>query len=162
CKSGPACVDNTRCDGTGSCAKCVLDVAFGAHAGCVLKYDGTVWCAGDNLLGQLGSGTTGPAVAKWTQARDATGVITDATAVASGKDNTCALRSGGSVWCWGDTIGNAAVQTVKTDTTPLTGIVEIGLGLAHRCGRDANGGVWCWGANGGGQLGDGTTTLRPT
>ncbi|HWO25502.1 MAG TPA: hypothetical protein VNO30_42475 [Kofleriaceae bacterium] len=157
CSTGPACIANGRCSG-GTCARCVTDVALGRHAACVLRHDGTVWCAGENREGQLGFGITGDPVPMWTQARDATSApITDATAVTGGNENACAVRAGGTVWCWGRGFGTSAVQIVKTDDAPLTGIVEVGMGYGHRCGRDDAGGVWCWGDNGSGQLGDGTT-----
>lgn len=160
CRTGPTCAAGGHCSGA-TCATCVTDIALGRHAACVLKYDGTVWCAGENSAGQLGFGIAGPPVATWTQAHDSTSaLITDATAVTSGYEHTCALRAGGTVWCWGQGFGNSAVQVVKTDTTPLANIVEIGAGYGHRCGRDPAGGVWCWGNNFSGQLGDGTTTTR--
>ncbi len=160
CQTGPACIPNGRCSG-GTCARCVSDVALGRHAACVLKHDGTVWCAGENEFGQLGFGIAGEPVPTWTQARDATSApITDATAVTGGWGHACAVRAGGTVWCWGNGFGTSAVRVVKTDDTPLTGIVEVGAGYGHRCGRDEAGGVWCWGGNTAGQLGDGTLTTR--
>jgi alpha-tubulin suppressor-like RCC1 family protein len=161
CAEGPACIANGYCS-SGTCGTCVTDIALGRHAACVLVHDGTVWCAGENMFGQLGFGIAGPPVPTWVQARDSTSVaIADATAVAAGWESACAVRAGGTVWCWGNINGaRSAAQVVKTDDTPLTGIVEIGAGQGHVCGRDGAGGVWCWGGNGAGQLGDGTTIGR--
>ncbi len=161
CGTGPVCGSNGRCD-AGTCAACVTDVALGRHATCVLRHDGTVWCAGENAVGQLGSGTVGAPVAQWTQVRDTTGAaVADATAIAAHGEVGCAVRAGGTVWCWGQDLTSLAAQTVKTDDTPLTGIVELGLGRTHRCARDGTGGVWCWGANNAGQLGDGAASATP-
>lgn len=161
CRTGPACVSNGRCGG-GTCAACVTDVALGRHAGCVLRHDGTVWCAGENQYGQLGFGIAGEPIPMWTQVRDSTSAaITDATAITAGWENTCAIRAGGTVWCWGNEFGTSAGQVIKVGGGPLTNIVEIGSGYSHRCGRDDAGGVWCWGNNNSaGQLGDGTTTVH--
>lgn len=160
CKAGAACSSNGRCS-SGTCASCVIDASFGRHHACLVKHDGTVWCAGENAAGQLGFGIAGTPVPTWTQARDSTSaVIGDATAISSGQEHSCALRAGGTVWCWGGGFGNAAVQVQKLDGTPLTGIIEIRAGSGFRCGRDGNGGVWCLGAGGAGQLGDGGTTTR--
>ena len=43
-----------------------------------------------------------------------------------------------------------------------SGVTSISLGAAHACVVTREGGVKCWGANAKGQLGDGTTTARPT
>lgn len=40
------------------------------------------------------------------------------------------------------------------------GVVQIDAGTGHACALLADGTVYCWGANGGGQLGDGTTMPR--
>lgn len=42
-----------------------------------------------------------------------------------------------------------------------TSIVQIEAGTAHACALLGDGTVFCWGANGGGQLGDGTTVAHP-
>jgi hypothetical protein len=42
---------------------------------------------------------------------------------------------------------------------PATGV---SAGGAHSCASLGDASVWCWGANDSGQLGDGTTTDRPT
>lgn len=154
-------------------ASCVADVGLGRHFSCVLATDHTVWCAGENDLGELGGGTTGMPSLAWVEVLDATtsAPIADATAIGIGGFHGCALRAGGAAWCWGadnaGQVGNnattnapAAVAVQKTDGTPLVNIVAIAGGSDHTCALDGNGGVWCWGANSNGELGDGTTTER--
>jgi alpha-tubulin suppressor-like RCC1 family protein len=161
CASGSACGGNGFCS-NGTCQECVTAIAPGRHASCLLKYDHTVWCAGENQVGQLGFGQVGSPMPTWMQVRDSTSAtIGDATALAAGNELACAVRTGGSVWCWGGMVSSpAAVEVQKTNGMPLTGIVEIGGGYGHVCGRDNLGGVWCWGTGSNGQLGDGTTTGR--
>lgn len=172
-----ACEDHLFCSGT--CTSCVTDLTFGRRFGCVLAHDLTIWCAGENVKGQLGIGIAGVESAIRVQARDSTSSpIADATAISAGREHACAIRTGGAVWCWGANdrgqLGNnaplsplpppkpAAVAVVKANGTPLAGIVEVGGGYDYTCARDAAGGVWCWGSNAGGQLGDGTVTSRST
>jgi alpha-tubulin suppressor-like RCC1 family protein len=139
---------------------------------CVLHTDHTVWCAGENQYGQLGQGLSGPPMSTWVEVRDSTSaVIADATAISVGWEFACAVRTGGTVWCWGlggfGQMGSnvsggspAAVQVLKGVGQPLTDIVEVGGGKNHNCARDTSGAVWCWGRNNVGQIGDGTTTER--
>ena len=175
CAAGDAGVD-APIDAPG--ATCIADVVFGRRFACVRKTGGSVWCAGENARGQLGNGTAGAPNATWGQVRDsAAAAIGDATSISGGREHACAVRAGGTVWCWGANengeLGNAAmlgsasppdqpsaVQVMKSGGAPLTGIVEIAASYNHTCGRDDAGGVWCWGGNGSGTLGDGTTTNR--
>ena len=170
CATGTACESNGYCV-AGTCeAGCITDVMFGRRHACMLRHDGTVWCAGQDDSGQLGDGKSTDS-ATFVQATDSSGPITDAIAVGGGYYTTCAVRTGGTVWCWGagssgelgnnaSTTSSTAVQVV-TASGPLTGIVEVDGGHGHECARDAAGAVWCWGRNDGGQLGDNTTTNRP-
>jgi alpha-tubulin suppressor-like RCC1 family protein len=153
----------------GQPALCIKDVAFGRRFGCVLKQDSTIWCSGANGNGELGFGLAGVTTSTPMQVRDiSTNVITDASAIGTGRHHACAVRANGTVWCWGANesgqLGNgtatqsaAAVQVQMADMTPLTGMVEVKLGFNHSCARaEATGQVFCWGAGSEGQLGDGT------
>lgn len=172
--AGP-CVGGTYCN-AGTCDECVADMTFGHDLGCYLKKDHTVWCAGNSASGQLGNGM-GSSVfdTSAVQVVDATGPITDATAIGGGYNHTCAVRANGAVSCWGrdydgqlgnnaTSDSNIAVQVLKAmgsaGTAPLTGIDSLAGGSALTCGHDTTGIVWCWGFNNAGQLGDGTTTTR--
>ena len=92
--------------------------------------------------------------------------------IGAGADHTCAVKAGGSVWCWGlDSSGQLGDGTtgdpvdhirqlpvkVKRGSGPLTGIVAVAGGGSHTCARRSDGTVWCWGYDQQGQLGDGTT-----
>jgi alpha-tubulin suppressor-like RCC1 family protein len=79
----------------------------------------------------------------------------DFTAVGRGSSNTlhtCAIRTGGTVWCWGNntnyrlgdgTITNSSVPVqVKGLTAPAT---SVGVGNEHACALLDNGRVQCWG-----------------
>jgi len=82
--------------------------------------------------------------------------------------HTCALKSDGTVWCWGDNeYGELGDGTTTERHTPvqvsgLTNVVAVAPGSVHTCALKSDGTVWCWGDNYYGQLGDGTTTERHT
>jgi len=143
----------------------VVAVAAGFGHTCALTSGGAVWCWGENYNGQLGDGTT---TSRFTPVA-VSGLGSDIVAVSAGGYHTCALTSGGAVWCWG---ANGDGQLGDSTTTPRTTPVEasgvgvavgsIDAGSSHTCAVTAPGAVWCWGRNGYGQLGDGTTTTRLT
>ena len=74
-------------------------VACGERSTCALSETGPVFCWGANELGQLGTGApnTDP-----NPSPIAVAGVTDATAIATGANHTCAVRTNGQVFCWGD------------------------------------------------------------
>jgi cysteine-rich repeat protein len=125
-----------------------------------------VYCWGTNSEGQLGDGTT---TSPLTPVQVGGGLPVTAAAVSTGDSHTCGLTPAGSVACWG---GNDYGQLGDgTTTNRLTPVSVIGLGATaavvsagghHTCVLSTGGAVRCWGYNGYGQLGDGTTTSRPS
>ncbi len=97
-------------------------------------------------------------------------ILTGAVAIGVGEKHSCAVKSDGSVWCWGHNnegqLGDGTtidslvvVQVVGVGGTGVLGsVVEIDSGLKHNCVRVSGGTVRCWGLNDKGQLGDNTTT----
>ncbi len=67
-------------------------------------------------------------------------------------DHACAVRSDGSVWCWGYNGGGALGDgTTRSATTPtqVRGIKDataVVAGSDVSCARVESGNVWCWGA----------------
>jgi alpha-tubulin suppressor-like RCC1 family protein len=55
------------------------------------------------------------------------------------------------------------MPTLMPATTPtLTNARAIAAGIKHACAVVSDTDIECWGDNSSGELGDGTTTLRPT
>jgi alpha-tubulin suppressor-like RCC1 family protein len=145
-----------------------VEIAAGADFTCARLASGGVkcWGAGDN--GKLGNniemGSPTPV--------DVFGV-TDAIAIASGAYHTCIIRSNQHVACWGQNgnrigdgqpIATEPYVLVPTEPSPkITDAIAISAGYSHTCVLHANGTASCWGLqNTWGQIGDGTTTDRPT
>jgi alpha-tubulin suppressor-like RCC1 family protein len=79
----------------------VKAIAAGGDHSLILKTDGTVWASGVNEHGQLGIGT-GNDAKSFTQAKDASGHITEAKAIAAGSWHSMILKADGSVWTAGN------------------------------------------------------------
>jgi len=139
-----------------------------AHS-CAVRRDGTVWCWGDDLHGQLGRGGAGGPDAYASSPVRVEGVV-DAVEVRAGGAHSCARMRSGTVACWGD--GSAgqlgetgASQAIVSHAVLVTGLVdatELTLGDRHSCARHGEGLVACWGDGSGGQLGDGSLVSRAT
>jgi hypothetical protein len=98
--------------------------------------------------------------------------VTGATAIATTTGSTCALGTGGAVWCWGANnsrqlgdgteIGRFSPRKV-VGLPALTTLIGASRGF---CGLDASGGAWCWGEAGStswdGPLTNTTTCGGPT
>jgi alpha-tubulin suppressor-like RCC1 family protein len=153
----------------------VTGIRAGGYHSCALKGNGTVWCWGDGTYGQLGDGTTGdPALhlsAVPRKVRQGSDDMRGVVAISAGLFHTCALKSSGAVWCWGDdtygqlgdgTTGDASHRRLKAvrvrrGSGYLTDVSAISAGERHTCARRMDGSAWCWGDDTYGQLGDGTT-----
>ena len=141
-------------------------VSAGGFHTCATRTGGTLWCWGYNSEGALGIGYT-------SIIEDRPRQVTTPTAgrwatITTGDDHTCAIRTGGTLWCWGDNgygdlgIGNDSQQSrPRHVTTPAAGgWGSVTAGEFHTCAIRGNGTLWCWGNNFDGQLGIGNHTDR--
>ena len=92
-----------------------------------------------------------------------------ATAVSADGNHGCALITSGGLKCWGGNIygqlgdGTFRDRSTPADVTGLTsGVASVYAGGNHACAVTTSGGVKCWGSSFSGQLGDGSSALRPT
>ena len=92
--------------------------------------------------------------------------MTGFSRVATGDSFTCAIKTDGTVWCWGRNNlkqlgdGTTTNRTRPVQVTGLTGATQVIAGQGWACVLKSDGTVACWGDNSSGQLGDGTTTGR--
>ncbi len=141
-------------------APVATSISLGAEHSCVVR-DGTVWCAGNNTYGQLGTGTKSRSI------YFAPSLLSNAVSVAAGAHQTCAITRDALLWCWG--LQRVVVDPVNAPNTqsktsvivptqvPLTNVQSVAVGPDHSCALRTDRTVWCWGANKYGQLGNGTT-----
>lgn len=141
-------------------------LAAGSNHSLGLKDDGTVWAWGYNFYGQLGNGTSVDSGIPIQVT-----ALSDMTALAAGANHSMALKSGGTVWTWGynyygqlgiGTSGSGTNTSVPVQVPGLSEVMTVAAGYYHSVALKADGTVWAWGYNYNGQLGDGTTTLRPS
>jgi len=141
---------------------------------CAVK-NGLVYCWGENNHGQLGDNTnTHRYTPVQVKGADGKGYLTNISQVAAGGYHTCALKTNGAVYCWGNnSFGQLSDNTDINRYTPvqvkgvdgegyLTDITQISAGGYHACVLKTDGTIYCWGDNDYGQLGDNTTTDRHT
>jgi alpha-tubulin suppressor-like RCC1 family protein len=145
----------------------VSAVSGGGGHTCALLVDGTLKCWGVNPFGQLGDGTG----VNQTAPTDVSVVSSPATAVVAGATQTCARFPDAGVKCWGSNQFGQLGDGTQVDSKAAVKVIGLGAGVAklgtggeasHNCAVLTNGTVMCWGSNKYGQLGDGTTTDRPT
>lgn len=131
------------------------------------KSNGTVFTAGNNQFGQLGTGTEGsPDQATPVQVPG----VANVTQVSAGGYHTAVLRSDGTVVSWGfnfdGEMGNGTTTTsgcacvASPVISSITNVIQVDTGLFHTVALKADGTVWAWGFNQAGQLGDGTQDDR--
>jgi len=132
-------------------------ITAGRTYACALLTTGAVQCWGYNGYGQLGNGKGGTSASE--KLPSAVLNVANVTAIAAGREHTCALIKGG-VWCWGRggsyQLGESSGSYRHTpkQVPGLSGITAIATGSTHTCAVDASGGLWCWGGNAKGQAND--------
>jgi O-glycosyl hydrolase len=136
-----------------------LALAAGPSRTCLVVTQGSVDCWGSNSEGALGDGSvTGPEMCvldgfeyPCSLRAIAASTVPDATQVAIGDPQSCAVLLSGGVDCWPEP-NNAAPRPVSG----VANATQVAVGSSFACALLASGEVKCWGANTLGQLGNGT------
>lgn len=150
---------------THAASSTVQFVVAGNDFACALKSDATIWCWGNNDLGQLGNGST-QASATPRQVLN----LPPAINLEAGDEHICALTTTQSLYCWGNNdSGQLGYKpgSMRYSSTPrgiaLSAVTQVSAGGNHTCAIKA-GDAYCWGAGAWGQLGNGSkdTKYSPT
>jgi alpha-tubulin suppressor-like RCC1 family protein len=154
-----------------------VDVTAGQFHTCGRRDDGSLWCWGSNVYGQLGNGDPGLISTQPVRVvADEDGdddPWSDWVEVTAGGRQTCGRRDNGTLWCWGwrehGALGDGLDEQERRDTPSLVlgagqlpghpgwdDWAGVSSGDSHSCGRLLDGTLWCWGRGNFGQLGDGS------
>ncbi len=140
----------------------ITAITSGADHTCALDTHGRVYCWGLNFSGELGDGTNrSSATPKRVLGLEDDGVLTGITAISAGASHSCALNSGGTVYCWGSndegqlghpTVGQGPSSVpiwVATDGGhgALTNVIAISSSTNQSCALHVDGHIHCWGEN---------------
>lgn len=129
----------------------------------VLKTDGTVWCWGYNLRGELGIGIApdspnGEGHHIYTPKK----VMNNVAAVTCHNNVTAAIKTDGSLWMWGDNrlgqLGNGTLTDSSVPIKVMDDVVAVSIGAWMTAAVKSDGSLWTWGANHYGHLGNGGVT----
>jgi alpha-tubulin suppressor-like RCC1 family protein len=122
----------------------VVEVSGGYQHTCARKTDGSVYCWGANNYGQLGNGTLTTQPPTPIAVADLSGVAE----VRVGSYRSCARKTDGTVWCWGQFTGDGT-NTIRTRPVRVSyttvGFSQIALGGDVACAARADGSLACWG-----------------
>src|ERR1051326_4495388 len=141
----------------------LVEITAGASHTCVRKYNGMVYCWGDDGLGQVGVSSTATCTASpiggssflTSPCVDKPNYVTQLVSpaqVVAGSSHTCALN-GGIAECWGSDVfgelgdGNAGVglqRTMAQNVSMAPVFTTLAAGPSVTCGMGQSG-VYCWG-----------------
>jgi len=136
-------------------------VSCGSEHTCVLTTGGTVRCWGNNYYGQLGDGNMGQNSLIPVPVTS----LADVADLAVGGGQSCASRTDGTAWCWGEggTLGNVESQAQPSDVPLQVDVLDDVRAMARCAGSSSSicairsdTSLWCWGRNLEGNVGDGT------
>lgn len=139
----------------------VINVAATRQSSVALASDGTVWAWGYLGIG-LGDANSTRSSEYLAPVQVAFG-STRITKVSGDCEGYIAIDTNGEVWQWGSFWGVWSLSSSRPVKVPgVSGAVNVARSCSTAYAVLSDGTVRAWGSNGGGKLGDGTTTDRQT
>lgn len=151
-------------DGTRTEVDGVTAISTGYAHSCAITTSGGALCWGRNEHGQLGDGT----YENRERPVAVHGLSSNVIAISAGLVHTCALTTGGGVFCWGFNYNKLDDGTFETTNRPMAveglsrDVTTISASHTHTCAVTSDHRLFCWGANYSGQLGDDATQTTNT
>ncbi|MDH5217756.1 MAG: hypothetical protein OEX19_08670, partial [Gammaproteobacteria bacterium] len=145
-----------------------MSIALSMEHSCGIQNDKSLWCWGSNFYGEIGDNSDSGNVRIPTQINP---TELDWLSVNTGDNNTCAVKTDNSMWCWGENhlgqLGNNdhtfTTQSIPVEVTSNNDWKYISVGSVQACGIKLDNTLWCWGDNLNGELGfDYFKALVPT
>lgn len=142
--------------------------AGGYFHSAAIKTDNTLWMWGLNLNGQLGTNTVTTFVNGISSPVQTITFATNWMQVACGYDHTVAIKTDGSLWCWGgNAFGQLGDNTIVKKSSPVQTVSGGNNWKFVACGNyttaavKTDGTLWLWGRNNlYGSLGDNTSASK--
>ena len=123
-------------------------VSAGAMHTCGLAPGGAAYCWGDNMYGQLGTGSSG---APWYDSPTPVAGGLTFTSLSAGGDHTCGVTPEGKAYCWGANDGGqlGTGDSAKGRSPLLVSgghvFASVSADYSKTCGVTTDGEVYCWG-----------------
>jgi uncharacterized protein YjdB/alpha-tubulin suppressor-like RCC1 family protein len=151
-----------------------IAISAGHDFTCGLVANGSAFCWGNDVRGQLGNGLTPPAQCNegsffCASPAPVVGGLTF-TQISAGQSHACGVATDSESYCWGHNVygqlgrGDISAGEHAGFHTPqvVTGghdFVYVSAQQDFTCAITAAGAAYCWGMNGSYELGNGTTTM---
>ena len=136
---------------------------YSKNSNACVKTDGTLWCWGLNSSGELGDNT----ITKRSSPVQTVAFGTNWKQVSIGYGHTAAIKTDGTLWCWGNNNnGQLGDNTITNRSSPVQTVTfgtnwkQVYSGYLLTAAIKTDGTLWTWGRNAQGELGDNTITNR--